>query len=172
MVSWTKWLFFSPAKLARLKEATEEGTTARAIPTKMLSSAKSSLGARYPLSLADTLRTRGSGGGCLAGCCADQRVLLRAQSGSQPPETRVTPLSPLPMRCVELCSACVAYESTACNPFPTSGTLQPQLTAVFTSFQPRSLLAQEELGIIDEQLRSDGWCASPPPSCQAAHAYA
>ena len=47
--------------------------------------------------------------------CAD--LVSRAQSGSQPPGTRVTPRSPLPMRCGRalLCS-CVACACTACSP--------------------------------------------------------
>lgn len=42
-----------------------------------------------------------------------------------------------------------------CTEPPTISTWRPTLCP-----RPR----QEELGIIDEQLRSDGWCVHPPPS--------
>ena len=74
-----------------------------------------------------------------------------------------------------LCS-CVACACTTCSPAHLRlHRLQPQLPAILQAAwvtQPRSLPAQEELGIIDEQLRSDGWCAFPPPLLQVAHANA
>ena len=56
-------------------------------------------------------------GGWLAGRPAALTWCRAAQSGSQPPGTRVTPRSPLPMRCGRalLCS-CVACACTACSP--------------------------------------------------------
>ena len=56
-------------------------------------------------------------GGWLAGWPAALSWCRAAQSGSQPRGTRVTPRSPLPMRCGRalLCS-CVACACTACSP--------------------------------------------------------